>query len=101
LRVEHFQKSIIILVEEDGSAGGGSEFHGSANVINVSVGDDDLLDLQVVLADKSKNVLNVVARVDDHGFPSSLVADYGAVALQRADGKNFMDHEDIVARVRE
>ena len=92
LLVEHFQQSIIILVQQDGSAGGGAKLHGSADVVDVRVGDDDLFDLQVVLANEGENILNVVAGVDDHGFARGLVADDGAVALQRADGEDFVDH---------
>jgi len=97
LHIEHFQKSIVILVEQDWSAGGGAELHGSAHVVDVSVGDDDLFDLQVVLADEGEDVFDVVAGVDDHGFVGGLVADDGAVALQRADGEDFVDHGSIVA----
>jgi len=98
LHVEHFQQGVVILVEEDGGASGGAEFHGSADVVDVGVGDDDLLDLQIVFADDSLDVFDVVAGVDDHGFVSALVADDGAIALQRADGEDFMDHGSIVAR---
>ena len=96
LHVQHFQKSIIVLVEQNGSAGGGAEFHGSANVVDVGVGDDDLFDLEIVLADESENVVDVVAGIDHHGLVGSLVADDGAVALEGADGKDFVDHWDIV-----
>jgi hypothetical protein len=96
LRVEHFQKSIIILIEQDWCTGGDAEFHGSADVVDVSVGDDDVFDLQVVLTDESENVLNVVPRIDDHGFAGALVADDGAVALQGSDWEDFVDHGFIV-----
>src|SRR5260370_40503585 len=92
LHVEHFQQGVVILVEQDGGASGGAEFHGSADVVDVGVGDDDLLDLQIVFVDDSLDVFDVVAGVDDHGFVSGLVADDGAIALQRADGADFMDH---------
>ncbi len=97
LHVEHFQQSVIILVEQDGSAGGGAEFHGSADVVDVGVGDDDLFDLEIVFADQGEDVFDFVAGVDDHGFVRGFVADDGAVALQRADGEDFVDHGDIVA----
>jgi hypothetical protein len=60
------------------------------------VGNDNLFDLQVVFANEGENFLNVVAGVNHHGFASSLVAYHGAVALQGADGENFVDHGFIV-----
>jgi hypothetical protein len=65
-------------------------------MIDVGVRDDDLLDLQVMLADEREDVLNVIARIDDHGFAGGLVADDRAVALERSDGKDFVDHAFIV-----
>jgi hypothetical protein len=49
-------------------------------VVDVGVGDDDLLDLEIMFADERENFLKVVARVDDHGFAAGFVADDGAVA---------------------
>jgi len=96
LYVQHFQEVIIVLVEQDGRAGGGAEFHGSADVVDVSVGDDDLFDLQIVLGDYGLDVGDVVAGVDDHSFAGEFVTDDGAVALQGSDGDDFVDHGFIV-----
>jgi hypothetical protein len=46
-----------------------------------------------VLVDKGEDLVDVVAGVDDHGFVGGFVADDGAVALQRADGEDFVDHD--------
>jgi hypothetical protein len=43
-------------------------------MIDVGVRDDDLLDLQVMLAEKREDVLNVIAWVDYHGFARGLIA---------------------------
>lgn len=100
LDIQHFQKIVIVLIEQDGSASGGAKLHRSADVVDVGVSNDDLLDQQVMLAQEAENILNVVAGIDDHGFPSGLVADDGAVTLQRADGNDFVDHGNIVASER-
>ena len=92
LDVEHLEQIVIVLVEQDGRAGRGAQFHGSAHVVDVRMSDDDLLYLQVVLAHQSENALDFIAGVDHHGFVRGLVSDDGAVALQRADGKDFVDH---------
>jgi len=51
-----------------------------------------------VLADDGENVFNVVARIDDHGLVRGLIADDGAVTLQRAYGKDSVDHSLILAQ---
>jgi len=66
-------------------------------VVDMRVGDNDLLHLQVVLADKGKDIFDFIARIDHYGFARSLVSDDRAVALQRADRENFVDHLSIVA----
>jgi len=96
LHIEHLQQRIVVLVEQDGRAGGGTEFHGSADVVNVGVGNDDLLDLEIVLADEGEDVVDVVAGINDHGLARGLVADDGTVARERADGQDLVDHLSIV-----
>lgn len=54
LDVEHFQKIVIVLIQQNGSASRGAKLHGSADVVDVGVGNDDLLDLQVVLAQQRR-----------------------------------------------
>src|SRR5260370_2352241 len=98
LYVEHFQQRIVILIEQDWGASLRAQFHRSAYVVDVGVGDDYLFYYQVVLADDGENILNIVARIDDHGFARGLIADDGAVTLQRANGKDLVDHRAIVER---
>ena len=57
---------------------------------------NDLLDFQVMLADEGEHVLNIVSGIDDHRFARDFVADDRAVALQRADRKDFVNHISIV-----
>ena len=97
LNVEHFEQGMVILVEQNGSPGRGAELHGSADVVDVSVSDDDLLDLKLVLLDESLDVFDVIAGVDDHGFAGGFIADNGAIAAERAYGEDFVDHRYIVA----
>ena len=97
MHIEHLQQGIVVLVEQDRSASGSAEFHRPADVVDMRVGDDDLLHLQVVLAHKSQYVFNFIARIDHYRFARSLVSNDRAVALQRADRENFVDHLSIVA----
>src|SRR5438477_3781252 len=45
-----------------------------------------------MLSHRVQHPLDLVARIDDHGFTALLIADHRAVALQRPDRKYFMDH---------
>jgi hypothetical protein len=58
----------------------------------VRVGDDDLLYPEIVFGNQRENFLDVISRVDHQRFACRLVSQDRAVALQGADGKNFMDH---------
>jgi len=98
LYVEHLQQRVVILIEQDWRASLRAQLHGSADVVDVGVGYDDLLHVKLVLADDGKNVFNVIARIDDHGFARGLVADDRAVTLQRADGQDLVDHSLIFAQ---
>jgi hypothetical protein len=96
LQVEHLQERIVVLIQKNRRTRGGAQLHRSTNVIDVRVGDYDLLDLQIVLPDQCDNLLDVVPRIDDDGFASRFIADHGAIASQRADRQNLVDHKDIL-----
>ena len=63
-------------------------------MINVRVGYDDLLHGELVLAHDGENARDIVARINHHGLAGALIADDRAVALQRADGNDLVDHEE-------
>lgn len=48
LHVEHLEQSVVVLIEKNWSARGSAKLHGSADMVNVGVRDDDLLDLKIV-----------------------------------------------------
>ena len=50
------------------------------------------LTLRLCFSNQSKDVFDVVARINHHGFARGFVPDHRAIALQRADGKDFVDH---------
>jgi hypothetical protein len=45
LGVQHLEQFVVVLVKKNWRAGDGFKFHRSTDVVDVSVGDDDLLDL--------------------------------------------------------
>lgn len=96
----HLEERQVILIEEDGSASEALEGQGAADVVDVRVSHDDLLEFEVVLGEPAMNSRDFVAGVNDDGFPPGFVAEQGAVALERADGKGFENHELIVGPVQ-
>src|SRR5689334_4724578 len=66
-------------------------------MIDMRVGDGDLFHLQVMFRDNRQHVFNVITGINDDCFPGGLVADDGAVALQRANRKNLVDHAVVFA----
>ena len=92
LDVHHLDQGQVVLVVEDGGAGELLEAVGSGDVVDVGVGDEDLLDGEVVFGEEGQDAGDVVAGIDDDGFVGGLVAEDGAVALEGADGEDFVDH---------
>ncbi len=94
----HMEERKVIFVEEDRRSGEGFELECAANVIDVGVGDEDLLEGETESGEAAMNAVDIIARVDDDGFTGFLVAQDGAVALQWADGEGLEDHGFIVER---
>ncbi len=92
LHIQHLQQRVVVLVEQNGRAGQALQLHGAAHMVDVGVGHDNLLHRQAVALHDSHHVVDVVARVDDDGFLGLLIAHHRAVALQRADRKNLVNH---------
>lgn len=61
-------------------------------MVDVSVGDDDLLDGELMLGEEGEDAGDVVAWVDDDGLAGGFVAEDGAVALEGTDRESFEDH---------
>lgn len=98
LRAHHLEERQVILVQQDRGTGEAFELDRAAHVVNVGVGDEDLLELEAQLGEAAVDAADFVAGVDDDGLARSFVAQNGAVALQRADGKGLKDHDFIVER---
>src|SRR6266851_678125 len=95
LNVHHFDQGQVVLVVEDGGAGELFEAVSAGDVVDVGVGDDDLLDGEVVLGEEGEDAGDVVAGVDDDGFAGGFIAEDGAVALEEAYGEGFEDHGEV------
>ena len=67
-------------------------------MVDVGVGDEDLLECKTEGGETAVDAADLVAGIDDDGLAGFLVAQDGAVALERADGKSLKDHRFIVER---
>ena len=61
-------------------------------MVDMSMGDDDLAQGEAVLLQPGENLRNVISGIDDDSFTRNLVAQDGAVAMERADWKTFKNH---------
>ena len=95
LHIQLFKEQEIGLVNGRRRAGAFLQLENCADMINMRVGADDLLQRQAVLVQSSKNFLGVVSRIDDDRFTRGFVAENRAVALKHADGKCFDNHLNL------
>ena len=68
----------------------------AADVVDVGVGDENLLELEAVRCKQIVDARDLLAGIDDDRFSRRFVAENGAVALQRADWKGLEDHGSSV-----
>ena len=61
-------------------------------MVDVGVGDENLLELEAELGEAALDAGDLVAGIDDDGLAGLFVAEDGAVAGERADGEGFEDH---------
>ncbi len=92
LNVHHLYQGKVVLVVEDGGAGEALEVLGPRNVVDVGVGDNDVLHGESVSLEDGLDGWNVVAGIDDDSLARGFVAKDGAVALEQADGKYLVNH---------
>ena len=74
------------------------ELERAADMVDVGVGDEDLLECEAEVGEAAVDAGDLVAGIDDDGFAGFLVGNDGAVALQRADRKGLENHGFIVER---
>ena len=93
LHVHHLDQGKIAGIVEDGRAGQLFQAGGAGDVVDVGVGNEDLLDGEAVLLEEGDNAGDVVAGINDDGFAGVFIAQDRAVALQHADGEDLVDHK--------
>ena len=67
-------------------------FGDARHVIDVRVRQQDVRDLQLLRANEVQQLLDLVARIDEHGLAGALAADDVAILEERPDGRAFQDH---------
>ena len=79
-------------MHQDGRAGRSLELFNSAHVIDMSMCGHNVLGLQIVPGKYFLDPPDLIAGVDHDSFTARFITKDRAVALQQADGKNFVDH---------
>ena len=96
LHVHHGEQAQIVLIQDYGRSGCLPQLDSASHMVDVGVGDDDLLYREAMLGQPRQNAGHVIARIDDHRLAGDFIAQDGAVALQRADRKGLTKHIPIV-----
>jgi hypothetical protein len=68
------------------------ELERASNVVDMRVGDEDLLELESEFHETVMDAGDIVAWIDHDGFACLFIAEDGAVALKGTDGKGFENH---------
>ena len=100
LLLHHLEEREIVLVEKDGSAGKVLQLERAADVVDVAVRDEDLLEPESKVGEAAVNPADFIAGIDNDGFGGVFVAKQGAIALQGADDEGLENHEDNFSRPR-
>ena len=96
LLIHHLEQREVVFVEENGGACEVLQFECPSDVVDVSVGDENLFEFETESRQTVVDAADFVARIDDDGFPRCFVAEECAVALQRADRKGLENHAVIL-----
>jgi hypothetical protein len=97
LRCQILVQGQISLVHHHRRATGARQLLDAADVIDVSVGRDDVFGLQAVPREDLLHTLDIVARIDDDGIAGGFIAQHVAIALQHSNWHHFLDHDCIIA----
>ncbi len=98
LDVHHLEQREIILIQQNGCAGEALELEGATDVIDVRVGDENLLQREALGLKPAVDSRDLISGVDDDRFAGGFVAQQSAVALEGANGKGLKDHAAILKR---
>jgi len=92
----HGEERQVRLVEVDGGAGERFEFKCSADMVDVGVGDENLLKGETEAGKPAVDSGDLVSWIDNDGLARFLVGEDGAVALEWTNRKGLEDHEAIL-----
>lgn len=92
LNCHHLQQRQIALVEENRRASEAFELQRAAHMIDVSMRDENLCELEAEVDKATMNPRHVIPRINDDGFAGFFIAQDRAVARQRTHGRSFKDH---------
>jgi hypothetical protein len=92
LYIKAVAERLVVLVHVNRRSGAGSQLRGSADVIDVRMGDHDHFHRESMTFDDVDDFGDVVAWINNNRFARRLITEDGAVAGKRPDGQYFVDH---------
>lgn len=83
---------LIVGIEIDGRARKGLQFLSARDVIDMSVGDDNRLNGELVFLKRGGNAADFIPGIDHDGLASGFISQDGAIALEKANRQDDVDH---------
>ena len=91
-------EQIALMRPLDGDARAPRELRGGARVVEMRVGDEDLLEREPVALENRQHPRQLTARVDDGRAARGLAPQHRAVLLERRDRDDFETHARMILR---
>ena len=88
-------ETVLLVRPLDRYPGTRGECRDAPGMVDVAMGDEDLLDAQALALQCCQDAVDVTTRVDHRGAPGFLAPEYGAVLLERGDGDDDVAHGGI------
>ena len=94
LRGHHLEQRDVVFVHEHGGTREPAQFGDGKHVVDVSVREQNLPDVQLAFGNALKDPLGIATRIDHDTFAAQFITNDGAVALQGGYGEALDDHGD-------
>jgi PleD family two-component response regulator len=96
----HVVQELVVAVQVDGNVERLFRSGDTGDVVDVGVRQQDGLDLDVEIANRAEQLVDLIARVDEDGLTRSFARHDKAVLVERCDGSDFKNHGSRPVRLK-